>query len=321
MTESVLVFAVMASSSLLLLAWQRRPVLRLVLRLLRWRRDRVSAATNARAGVAIGQRLTQLTPTRVVKQQDPTVAVIEAEKTRRAAAIASMTELFDVPRLVGGTPTLGRIEFERIVGVEPMWSWLVGCRRETGCAMAERAGESLAVIHETLRLPVGLGESLAEPWRVEPGAVVDVSMTQDHEVALHGDFNAWNLLVVDGGRRLVITDWAGSDLCSPSVVRGRWVFDAAWLIITLFRSRLGPIERIGHAEAFSRAFLASYARARRLPEAPAVCGRYLASLAPVLSRPVIRGRRGQWLRPKLDVARLGRFAAELCGRTARRRAA
>ena len=106
MTESVLVFAVMASSSLLLLAWQRRPVLRLVLRLLRWRRDRVSAATNARAGVAIGQRLTQLTPTRVVKQQDPTVAVIEAEKTRRAAAIASMTELFDVPRLVGGTPTL-----------------------------------------------------------------------------------------------------------------------------------------------------------------------------------------------------------------------
>ena len=174
MTESVLVFAVMASSSLLLLAWQRRPVLRLVLRLLRWRRDRVSAATNARAGVAIGQRLTQLTPTRVVKQQDPTVAVIEAEKTRRAAAIASMTELFDVPRLVGGTPTLGRIEFERIVGVEPMWSWLVGCRRETGCAMAERAGESLAVIHETLRLPVGLGESLAEPWRVEQGALLNI---------------------------------------------------------------------------------------------------------------------------------------------------
>jgi hypothetical protein len=187
--------------------------------------------------------------------------------------------------------------------------------------MAERVGGALAAIHETLRLPVGLGESLPEPWRVEPGCVAGVSMTQDHEVALHGDFNAWNLLVVENGRRLVITDWAGSDLCGPLVVRGPWVFDAAWLIITLFRSRLGPIERIAHAEAFSMAFLESYAAARRLPEAPVVCGAYLTSLAPVLSRPGIRGRRDQWLRPKLDVARLGRFAAGLREQPARTRAA
>lgn len=187
--------------------------------------------------------------------------------------------------------------------------------------MANRVGEALAAIHETLRVPLELGESLPEPWRVEPGCVAGLSVTQDHEVALHGDFNAWNLLVVGNGRRLVITDWAGSDLCSPLVVRGAWVFDAAWLIITLFRSRLGPVERIGHAEEFSRAFLESYAKVRRLPEAPVACGTYLRSLAPVLSRPRIRGRRHQWLRPKLDVTRLGRFADELCERPVRRRAA
>lgn len=321
MSGPILTTAVAVIGSLLLLAWQRRPVLRLVLDLLRRRRGQVVFDGTGRVRVAIGQRLTVLTPSKVIKQQDPEVAVIEAEKTRRAAAIADTTGLFDVPQLVGGMPEQGRIEFERIAGVEPMWSWLVGCRRGVGCAMAGRAGEALAAVHETLRLPVGLGESLPEPWRIEPGCVVGVSTTQDHEVALHGDFNAWNLLVVEDGRRLVITDWAGSDLCSPLVARGPWVFDAAWLIITLFRSRLGPIERIDHAEEFSRAFLDSYAAARRLPEVPVVCGTYLANLAPVLSRPGIRGRREQWLRPKLDVARLDRFAADLCGNPARRRVA
>jgi hypothetical protein len=138
---------------------------------------------------------------------------------------------------------------------------------------------------------------------------------------LHGDFNAWNLLVAGNGRRLVITDWAGSDLCSPLVARGPWVFDAAWLVITLFRSRLGRIERISEAELFSRVFLESYGASRGLPEAPVLCGGYLNGLMPVLDRPEIRGRREQWLRPKLDVLRLSRFATGLCERPVRRSAA
>ena len=321
MSDLLLIFTAAVIGSSLLLVWQRRVVLRLLLGWLRRTRSRVVFDPDGQVRGSKNQRLTVLGSSAVIKQQDPAVAVVEAEKTRRAGAIAEMTGLFAVPRLIGCTPEHGRIEFERIAGVEPLWSWLVGRRQEEACELAERVGRSLAAVHETLRLPLGLGESLSEPWRVEPGCVAGLSMTQDHEVALHGDFNAWNLLVADQGRSLVIIDWAGSDLCSPLVVRGPWVFDAALLIVTLFRSRLGPVERIDQAEAFSRAFLESYAVGRRLPEAAVVCGAYLSSLMPVLSRPEIRGRRKQWLRPKLDVGRLARFASGLCVQPAGRHAA
>ena len=56
------------------------------------------------------------------------MSVIEAEKTRRAAAVASRTGLFDVPEIIGGRPEEGRIVFERIGGVVPLWTWLVGRR-------------------------------------------------------------------------------------------------------------------------------------------------------------------------------------------------
>lgn len=326
-TAVVLSAAVVGSC--LLLVWQRRLVVRGVLSLLRRRGGRVvyvSSEESALIGNGVGEcvagtRLTVLTPSRVIKRQDSLVAVIEAEKTRRAAVIAELTGLFEVPRLIGGNPESGRIDFERIAGVEPMWSWLVGRRGACVTAMAERVGRSLAAVHETMRLPVGWGERLPDPWRVEPWSVAGLSTTQDHEVVLHGDFNAWNLLVAGNGRRLVITDWAGSDLCSPLVARGPWVFDAAWLVITLFRSRLGRIERISEAELFSRVFLESYGASRGLPEAPVLCGAYLNELMPVLDRPEIRGRREQWLRPKLDVLRLSRFATGLCERPVRRSAA
>lgn len=321
MSDPLLILTAAVIGSSLLLVWQRRVVLRLLLGCVRRARRRVVVDTDTEVCLSKNQRLTVLSSSTVIKQQDPSVAVVEAEKTRRARAIAEATGLFAVPRLIGGTPERGRIEFERIAGVEPLWSWLVGRPQQEACELAERVGQSLAAVHETLRLPLGLGESLPEPWRVEPGCVAGLSMTQDHEVALHGDFNAWNLLVADKGRGLVIIDWAGSDLCSPLLVRGPWVFDAAWLIITLFRSRLGPVERIAQAEEFSRAFLESYALGRRLPEAAVVCGAYLGSLMPVLSRPEIRGRREQWLRPKLDVARLARFATGLCQQQAGRYAA
>lgn len=304
MSGSIVPIAATVACLLLLLVWQRVLVVRLAVELLRRRRGR---AIHRRGG----RRQTVLTAAEVIKQQLPAVSVIEAEKTRRAAAVASRTGLFDVPEIIGGRPEEGRIVFERIGGVVPLWTWLVGRRHADGCAMAARAGRALAVIHDSLRFPVDLGESLGSPWRVESGCVAGVPITQDHEVALHGDFNAWNLLVADNGRRLVVTDWAGSDLCSPRVVRGPWVFDVAWLVITLFRSRLGWIERIDDAESFATAFLASYAEARHLPEAPVVCGAYLASRLGVLSRPEIRGRRGQWLRPKLDVERLERYAVGL----------
>ena len=287
---------------LLLLAWQRQLVVRLALGLLRRGR-----AVHRRESA----RQTVLTATEVIKQQLPAVSVIEAEKTRLAGAVGRRTGLFDVPEIVGGRPEAGRIVFERIGGVVPLWTWLVGCRRAEGCEMAARAGWALAAIHDSLRFPVGLGESLAAPWRVESGCVAGMPITQDHEVALHGDFNAWNLLVADNGRRLFVTDWAASDLCGPRVVRGPWVFDAAWLVITLFRSRWGWVERIDAAESFASAFLESYAEARHLPEAPAVCGAYLASRLAVLSRPEIRGRRDQWLRPKLNVERLERYVVGL----------
>ena len=287
---------------LLLLSWQRRLVVPRFLSLLRWGR-----AVRRRESA----RQTVLTATEVIKRQLPAVSVIEAEKTRRAGAVARRTGLFDVPEIVGGRPEAGQIVFERIGGVVPLWTWLVGRRRGDGCQMAARAGRALAAIHDSLRLPVDLGESLAAPWRVESGCVAGMPITQDHEVALHGDFNAWNLLVADKGRRLLVTDWAASDLCGPRVVRGPWVFDAAWLVITLFRSRWGWVQRIDSAEAFANAFLESYAEARHLPEAPAVCGAYLASRLSVLSRPEIRGRRGQWLRPKLNVERLERYVVGL----------
>jgi hypothetical protein len=321
MSDPLLIIIAAVIVSALLLVWQRRVMLRLLMGWVRRSRSRVVLDTDGPLRESTSQRLTVLSSSTVIKQQDPAVAVVEAEKTRRAGAIALSTGLFAVPRLIDYTPERGRIEFERIPGVEPLWSWLVGRRPQEACELAERVGRSLAAVHERLRLPLGLGESLPEPWRLEPGCVPGLSMTQDHEVALHGDFNAWNLLVSDRGRGLVIIDWAGSDLCSPLVVRGPWVFDAAWLIITLFRSRLGPVERIGQAEEFSRVFLESYGAGRRLPEAAAVCGAYLGSLMPVLRRPEIRGRREQWLRPKLDVARLSRFATGLCQQVPVRNAA
>ena len=298
-------------TGLLLLAWQRRSLVRLLVDVLRRCRGRVIYDPEGRVSISTDGRQTVLTATEVIKQQLPAVAVIEAEKTRLAGLIAARTELFDVPGIIGGRSDQGRIVFERVHGVVPLWTWLVGCRHADGCAMAERAGRALAVIHGSLKLPPDLGESLRAPWRVESARLAGVPITADHEVALHGDFNAWNLLVADDGQRLLITDWAGSDLCTPTVVRGPWVFDAAWLVITLFRSRLGWIERIADAESFAGAFLESYAAARQLPEAPAVCGAYLASRSEVLSRPEIRGRRSQWLRPRLDVERLERFAVEL----------
>ncbi len=307
MTGPVLL-AALTATGVLLLAWQRRRVLRWAVALRRRQAGRVVYHDGDGLPSPTGARQTILTRTTVIKLQASRVAVIESEKTHRAAAIAADSEWFDVAAITGGDPAQGRIEFQRIDNAVPLWSWLVGRGATDSRVMAERVGQALAEIHQRLRIPLDVGESLGGPWRPEPGDVSGFSMNQDHEVALHGDFNAWNLLVTDEGAGLVIVDWAGSDLCSPWLVRGPWVFDAAWLIVTLFRSRLGPVERIGQAEAFAESFLAAYARGRRLPEAPLVCRDYLRHLMPVWRRPEIRGRRDQWLRPKLDVERLATFA-------------
>lgn len=257
-------------------------------------------------------RQTVLTPETVIKVQGVDVARIELEKTRRAAKIAADCKFFDVPRVLDADLDSGRIVFERSDDVMPLWDWLVRTRSRDAEEMLVTAGAALATIHEHLQLPADLGEPLSPDWQ-PPQLSALGEPACGGPVALHGDYNAWNLLVRPRTGRLLVSDWAGSELAGERVTRGPWVFDAAWLIVTLFRQRLGGLERVPCPERYSEVFLESYGQERDLPDAGRLCCDYLHGLLPRLALPRVRGRRREWLRPRLRLEALATFAGSRPG--------
>ena len=252
-------------------------------------------------------RRTVLTPETVIKVQEAGIARLELEKSRRAARIAEESGVFDVPRVLDADLDSGRIIFERSDDVIPLWDWLARTRFQEAQGMLVTAGSALALIHDHLQLPADLGEPLSLEWQPPPRSS-PVEPFWGEPVALHGDFNAWNLLVSPRTGRLLISDWAGSEISGERVTRGPWVFDAAWLIVTLFRQRLGGLERVSRPGRYSEVFLESYAQQRRLPDAGRLCCDYLDGLLPRLALPRVRGRRREWLRPRLRLGALAAFA-------------
>ncbi|RME29354.1 MAG: hypothetical protein D6798_00250 [Deltaproteobacteria bacterium] len=183
---------------------------------------------------------------RLCKQQDPAVAAVEADKSRRARAIGEESGLFRVPPLVEEDRAAGRLVFAWIPDLRPLQHALADDGWE---ALCDRAATALRAVHEALRPDPALrrDHSLAGA----PGTVPIA--------ALHGDFSPSNVLVQAGTGDLWIIDWAGASWLDPRLTHGPISIDLATFVLPLFWQRPRDPWRIPAPARRARRFLEAYA--------------------------------------------------------------
>jgi len=225
---------------------------------------------------AIRSHLTHLWPDRVVKYLTPALVAVEAEKTARAAEIGAATRMFRAPRVLAANPARGRLDTERLHGLVQLHEVLL--RGADAERLVAAAGRALAAIHRQLVLPEAMRVPLSSAWAT-PDAGVDV--------ALHGDFNTYNLFASTETGELVILDWetmflAHSPTCNtPDSIptMGPRYFDLASFVASLFRRSWFGISRIPDAPGLAEIFLRSYFSDVGLKVPPAGLSRYLLDFA------------------------------------------
>ncbi len=158
---------------------------------------------------------------RIVKRQRPALARIEFEKTTRATRLGRQTGLFDVPGILDYDEPTGSIGFARLHGYRPLMQVLRGS--ESHDHLIERVAGALAAVHGHMRLPTDLTVPL------HPSLCCDGT-----DVFLHGDFSTVNVGLTREGR-LLILDWAASDLYGGEATLGPYLLDLAWFTLGLFR--------------------------------------------------------------------------------------
>lgn len=159
---------------------------------------------------------------RVIKRQNPLLARIELEKTRRAARIGERCGWFHVPRIVDTDENAGEIHFEKLRDVVPFW-FAVRRDRMSDDILA-RLGHSVAAIHNELELPLEMSIESEPPWGGSKAYP---------KVYIHGDMKNDNILVGLDTRRLWIIDWW--DDTSRTV--GPCYFDLAKFVEMILQTR------------------------------------------------------------------------------------
>jgi len=210
----------------------------------------------------------------VIKSGDPAFIRIEVEKTRRAGSIGRESGLFRVPQVIHHDESRGVAVFERIRGIEPLYSatsWGRLC-----ISLVERIGKSLAVVHRNLELP---------PDMVIPLPPEFAAIGQD--VFLHGDPSVRNICIERDSSSIVIIDWQMTPVHGGQATYGCRYFDILWFINNLLW-----VPRLRHlfsdpVSPVARKFLESYYLEANIPyDAEAISGyaeRFFSTKLPLRS--------------------------------------
>ena len=181
----------------------------------------------------------------VLKRDVPERMLVEAEKTRRAAALGDASGLFRVPLVLGQDETAGTATFERLPGLVPVERELAFGKN--WLELAGRIGRCLAVVHRGLELPGSMKAPL-------PG---DLESSDGPAVFLHGDFNGTNVCLSPLGE-ICILDWQMTSVHGAYATHGTAYFDVVWFVNHIFYR---PLHRYGWAHDQARAareFLGAY---------------------------------------------------------------
>ena len=175
---------------------------------------------------------------------------IEAAKTKLAHKIGQASGLFYVPEVLSLDEQIGVLDFERLSDLVTLHQLAVD-RDTRSLGLFEKAGRSLAVVHDQLALPDEMKYELPPEWM----------NSSDENVFIHGDFASVNVCLHEPSGRLVILDWSAAPLVGRSPTFGSWYFDILWFASCVFRG--APSKKVfsWNAEEMTDAFLRGYAEA------------------------------------------------------------
>ncbi|MGB7328004.1 MAG: hypothetical protein WBD31_24225 [Rubripirellula sp.] len=177
----------------------------------------------------------------VVKTGDVSKMAVEAEKTRRAYALANESQLFRVPRVLDFDGANGTIVLERIPDLVSMGDVLNSPSQNLQFLAA--LAKAMACIHAEFALPDEMKIELPEPYRFDPRT----------NVFLHGDLSIKNIFMSASDSKVVILDWQMTEVHGGKSTYGTRYFDVSWVVNNLFFFLCNP------RAAFSREITAEVA--------------------------------------------------------------
>ena len=183
------------------------------------------------------------------KKASPFLLAIEATKTKLAGEIGKDSGLFYVPQVLNFDEKKGVLDFERLSGLATLLQLAID-KDARLLEFSEKAGRSLAVIHDQLVLPDEMKHELPPEWMDQP----------DKNVFIHGDFACINVCLHQPTGRLVILDWSAAPVIGRKPTFGSRYFDILWFVSCAFRGAPGIRILSWNAEGIADAFLKGYAK-------------------------------------------------------------
>lgn len=180
------------------------------------------------------------------------VLELEHVKSSIARTIGEDTRMFYVPEVVNRDPQRGIIEFERIVHLRTIQD--LATRNDNRLLrIIERAGSSLAIIHDRLALQDDLRVMLPREWCDRP----------EDNVFIHGDYTCANVCYDEESDRLVIVDWSPAAHLKHTGSFGSKYFDILWFAASVYHSM--PLKCVAswNSQAMVKAFLVGYSTVGR----------------------------------------------------------
>ncbi len=183
------------------------------------------------------------------KKASLSLLAIEATKTKLAGEIGKDSGLFYVPRVLSFDQDKGLLDFERLSGLVTLLQLAID-KDARLLEFSEKAGRSLAVIHNQLVLPDEMKHELPPEWMDKP----------DKNVFIHGDFACINVCLHKPIGRLVILDWSAAPVIGRTPTFGSRYFDILWFVSCAFRGAPGTRILSWNAEGIADAFLKGYVK-------------------------------------------------------------
>jgi len=178
---------------------------------------------------------------------------IEATKTKLAGEIGKDSGLFYVPQVLNFDQDRGLLDLERLSGLVTLLQLAID-KDARLLELSEKAGQSLAVIHEQLILPDEMKHELPPEWMAP-----DSNGSSDQNVFIHGDFGCGNVCFHEPSGQLVILDWSAAPLLGRRPTFGSRYFDILWFMASMFCA--APARKVlsWNAERIVNAFIRRYA--------------------------------------------------------------
>jgi len=195
----------------------------------------------------------------VRKVGDAPLLAVEATKTVRAGEIGIESGLFYVPSVLDFDRDKGVLELERLKGLVTLLQLAID-KDARILELMNRAGRSLAVIHEQLVLPDKIKYPLPPEWMAPDLTSEPIGGGTDQNVFIHGDFASVNVCLHEASGRLVILDWSAAPIIGRTPTFGSRYFDILWFAACVFRGAPGVRFLDWNAEGMIDVFLRGYAK-------------------------------------------------------------